>query len=253
MNYVSALEFSKDEQIINNKLNDLFKEWVSDAKNKTLPESYHAEDLVFEGIYPAYLAQPLKILFVGRESLGISGDNYIDIMYHHYKSHYIGGKHINNHPTHRRCMKIAYGLINDHPIYESIPDADLIANDFGTSKGISFSIMNISKFSNESDDYRSDWQLINNFISLFSGENYSAKQIEITDPDLIISMNLEGKIDKLGENEFVDYSNGVAYRKLIIGNKTYNVLDTYHFSAVKNDNSDFYEPIIAMLRKHNLK
>ena len=107
--------------------------------------------------------------------------------------------------------------------------------------------------SNESDDFRSDWCLINNFINLFYDGKYSARQIEIINPDLIISMNLENKIDGFGSNELVDCSSNVAYRKLTISQKSYNLLDTYHFSAFnKNDNSDFYEPIMSMCKKHNL-
>ena len=147
MNYVSTLKFPKEEQGLNSALNDLFKEWVNEAKNKILPENYSADDLVFEGFYPYYQSQSKKILFIGRESLSISGYNYIDTLYQHYKDHHIGNTHINQHVMHRRLLKIAYGLINGCQSYGSIPDADLIADNFGTTNGISFSFMNISKFS----------------------------------------------------------------------------------------------------------
>ena len=253
MDYISTLEFPKEEQNSNNELNKLFKEWVTVAKSKKLPENYHADDLVFEGFYPYYQSQPKKILFIGRESLGISGCNYIDTLYQSYKTHYIGDLHVNKHITHRRLLKIAYGLINGCQNYESIPDADVIAKDFGTDNGISFAFMNISKFSNEFDDFKSDWNLINNFIDLFCDNKFSAKQIETVNPDLIISMNLENKIDTIGSNDFVDCSSSVAYRKLTINQKTYNLLDTYHFAAIcKYDHSDFYDPIVSMCKKHNL-
>lgn len=253
MRHTSCLSFTENEKELNCSLDSLFSEWVARASNCILPDNYQATDLVFEGFYPYYLSQPKKILFIGRESLGISGDNYIDTLYYHYKNHHIGNVHINSHVTHRRLLKIGYGLIKNISSYSEIPDADIIADDFATPDGTSFAFMNLSKFSNESESFLSDWNLINQFIMIFKEHEYSSKQIEIMDPDLIISMNLENKLDSLGKNDLIDCSETVAYRKLTIGEKMYNTLDTFHFSAYnKIDELDFYKPILEMCKKHNL-
>lgn len=61
-------------------------------------------------------------------------------------------------------MYIAYGLIKNEKSYGDIPWANTIADTFGTDEGISFAFINISKFSNESKNWQSDYDLISKFL-----------------------------------------------------------------------------------------
>lgn len=252
MDYISELEYIADEVAINTMLKVLFSQWHETAKSKIFVKNYIADNMVFDGFYPYYTKQNVKTLFIGRESLGLTGENYIDIIFDGYKQNQLDGRTINQYKTHRLLLKICYGLNNGLCSFGEIPSATSIVKHFGTANGISCAFMNLSKFSNDSDSKNADWGLINGFLNEFKDDNFGGKEIEILNPDIIISMNLESHLDNFGESNIIDCTNDIAYRKLQIGNKTYNVLDTFHFAARKNEEFSYYKPIVDMCLKHDL-
>jgi len=233
MNFRPSIRFPDFENGMVDRLELLFMDWHAEAKNKQFAYDYCADDMVFDGIYPYYTMQKKKILFIGREALGINGLNYIDVLFDAYKDNQIGNKHINQHKFHYLMFYITYGANNGFPSWNKIPAASDLSASFAEDNGLSFSFMNISKLSNESDDWKADWVLIDSFINAFEGlkRNYFREEISIIDPDVIITMNLEGRLRVLGELSVIKYGEDISKYMIDINNKRIPIFDLFHFSA----------------------
>ena len=126
-------------------------------------------------------------------------------------------------------------------------------NDFG------FAVINISKYSNDS---KKNWQLNTTLANRFLKDsdlettNFFQKELKILDPQIIITANLW----KAGfENEYLELclprpdkcktKNYIEYwdYKLDDKKEPIKVINTYHFSARKNDKDCFYNPIRKIL------
>lgn len=249
-----SINYPNNELSLKQAIDELNREWYSFiCKNcaSDLSSLY-----VSDGFYPYYTHQKIKILFIGRESLGLAGCDYIENLFNAIKLGKIGDKALNKHKFHALMLYVVYGLQHNYLDYKNIPYATEINKNFATPDGISYAFMNLSKFSNESDNWVSDDALIDSFlkISSMSSENYFAKEIEILNPDLIIGMNLNEDEKKnrhkfLGELKYPTHygNNGqVCVQKLITQCGEYNFIDCYHFSAPnKKCDEDYYSPIIT--------
>ncbi|MGB7392449.1 hypothetical protein [Marinomonas sp.] len=251
---LTELNFPIDERKQLKDLEALFMQWHSSAKNKTFIKGKNSEDIVFDGFYPFFSKQKVKILFIGRESLGLTGTHYLDMLHWLYKSgESIGSKSLNQSQFHALKLKISYGLNNGFCPWEEIPTAELISQSFAEENGISFAFMNLSKLSNDSESWEADWDLIDSFTDEFQDEdiNFFNKEIETINPDVIITMNLEGRLAKLGELEVLEYGSNVSCFKLNCGSKKILLMDTYHFSALKKQQETFSTPIVENFKKYS--
>lgn len=249
---LTKLDFPDFEQEKLKNLNHLFSAWYTKAKNQSFENEKSCDDIVFDGFYPYYSAQACKILFIGRESLDMTGNHYLDCLHSCYEKGKVGNRTLNQSQFHALMLKIAYGLNNNNCPWLKIPAAKQIGETFATETGISFAFMNLSKFSNDSGHYKSDWPLIDNFISSFTNqaENFFNTEIEIIDPDIIVTMNLEQRLEALGERTSLEYTPNAVYYKIKCGKKSILLMDLYHFSAAKNHEDTFYTPILRGLEKY---
>ena len=251
MKYLPSIEYPEYEIELIERLANLFKDWHEEAQKKKFISDYSADDMVFDGIYPYYLNQKKKVLFIGRESLGINGLNYIEVLYHAYKKNHIGDKHINQNKFHYLMFYIAFGANNEFPNWDEIPAASEMSATFAQNDGLSFAFMNLSKLSNESDGWKADWNLIDSFINAFadSSVNYFNKEISIINPDLIITMNLENRLKVLGTIEPNDYGSDISKYDLKVDDKIIPLIDLFHFSAPGKSPKDNYYDIIKKQTK----
>ncbi len=239
------------EQKLHAELLSLLDEW----KKIVCTEQSFSELFVEDGFYPFYTQQPVKILFVGRETLGMAGLNYIDVLFDAYKSKIVGEKSIDGYKFHRLLFYIAYGIIHRETDWKKIPYASELADNFGTPSGISFAFMNLSKFSNESTSWEADNLLIDSFLekSQKAKENLFNKEIELLSPDLIFTVNLEGRINFLGEITERQNGNDVDFMRLKAGTRQIPLLNTWHFASPnKSDYQHYYKPIVETLQNHGL-
>jgi hypothetical protein len=250
------LNYPKEELVNLDKNNKLMDEWNSHIANKNMIKGYTSDDFVRDGFYPFYYSQKIKLLFIGRESRGISGCNYIDILYNAYKDNRIGKRHINkmSNRIHNLMFYITYGIENNITETNKIPKASNMTKDFATENGISFAFMNLSKFSNENKHFPTDYNLVNNFIEISNCENrnFWNDQISILNPNYIITMGLSNYLNYFGE---IKTSNDKKYPReyeIKINDKYIKLIDTYHFSAwTKNKNKYFYLPILEVIREQS--
>lgn len=184
-----SINYPNEELSLKQAINELNRDWYSCICKNSVSDL--SSLYVSDGFYPYYTHQKIKILFIGKESLEVSGD-YIEELFKAIKLGKIGDKTLNEHKFHALMLYVVYGLQHNCLDYNNIPCATEISKNFATPNGISYAFMNLSKFSNESGHWISDDALIDSFlrISSMSPENYFAKEIEILNPDLIIGMNL---------------------------------------------------------------
>lgn len=255
MNFLPSIPYPENEKPALEKLGELFRDWHQHfADNESALEKHKANDMVFDGFYPHYFSQRMKVLMIGRESRQISGCNNMDVIYNAYRTgKYIGDQHLNANWFHKRLIYIAYGLNHGMPKWQDIPYADKIGDTFGDADGLSFAFMNISKLSNESDDPQSDWPVIRAAHTLSTqGRNFIQEEVGILEPDIIITMIPEDSLDMLGSlgDLTLIYESGMANGYwLQCGGRRMLLVNTAHFSYGSRDDIDgFYEPICNVIR-----
>lgn len=252
---LSELSYSKGDAALQVRLNSMFESLGAEFDKTKAGIEITVEDIVVDGFFPYYSNQACRVLFIGRESLGLSGCNYIDELHYCYTQDYaVGEKSLNQHRFHALMLYLAYGLNHGCPDWETIPMATEIAKTFATDKGVSFAFMNYSKFSNDSGNWKADWSLIERYVDALKGAsiNFFAKQIEILQPDIILTMNLGNRLKKFGDLTALDSSHCADFYRLNINSKPYLLIDLYHFSAIKNMKDNYYTPVINGIRLYGV-
>lgn len=246
-----------------NELNKLMQDWknlISTKGKIVFPDDekqYSAIDYFnSDGFYPGYFSEKIKVLFIGRESRYASGGDRVisDLEW------FVTGSP-NASSYWRRILYIVYGIKNEGKYnYFDIPNANEIVDEMKENRNFGFAIMNISKYSNDSDDgANADYGLINQFLtdSELSKRNFIREEIDLLEPDFIITANLwNGSINKKELHKVfpdTDFSNektknGVAcLYDLKFDNRIIKLLDLYHFSNRGSDNYMFYTPTMELL------
>jgi len=244
------MQYTEEEIIINKKLDYLFNKWRAILEEKNIDIT----DFVNDGIYPYYTKQKKRILFIARESIELSGEEYIVTLHQAYKEKRVAGKSLDQNRFHALMLYLAFAINNNLPEWASLPLASEIADQFATAQGVSFAFMNLSKLSNESGHWQSDWPLINKFVNASSNDqiNLLEQQISIIEPEIIITMNLGDKLHRLGKLEHIAKNSNanICCYQLSVNGKETPLFDMYHFSALKSMSDYFYLPLKAQLMMH---
>jgi hypothetical protein len=243
----SCLIFPEEEIERRKNLLALFDEWQTTMKGTLPPEqALRGGEFVCDGFYPYYFRQPMKILFVGKECLGLEGCDYLEVLLTSYrKAKSIGKQHLNTHKFHSRLLYVAYGLLNNYPEWKDIPCADKIGDTFATTDGISFAFMNVSKFSNETDYWQAQTDLMRSSVDASNVQRrFIEEEIALLEPDLVISMNLGSFLDALGTRNEEQRNPNVSRSRLTSHGHRSVLLDTWHFSYTKVKNVEqIYLPV----------
>lgn len=244
----TTLTYPASETLKLEALRQLFQDWQH-ASGEAAPEmKEQIEGMVFDGFYPHYFSRKTRILFIGREAREIEGFNYLDLLHAAYRTgKRIGSQHLNCNLFHRRMLHTAHGILNGLPEWKEIPDADQIGDSFATAEGVSFAFMNLSKFSNESEFWPSNWRMIGDAVRLATQtRNFIAEEIALLEPDIVITMNLERYFPVLSDEvtPLASYGGHVSASTMKVRGHEALLLDGFHFSAPgKRDLEHFYQPI----------
>lgn len=77
--------------------------------------------------------------------------NSIEVLLESFKKNQIGNKHINSSSFYSMMFYIAYAVNKNVYSWSNIPYASELSNTFALEIGISYAVMNLSKFSNQSE------------------------------------------------------------------------------------------------------
>ena len=237
---ISYPDFEQEKQ---GQIKSLMDEWKSSLSEE------EQKLFVPDGFYPHYFSKNPRILFVAKESTGMLGLAYADTLFECYRNEKrIGEKNINQYRFHARMMYMAYGILNKESTFEEFqatPPASKIGDTFGTEDGVSFAFMNISKSSNENGTY--------------ANKKFIKREIELLEPDVIISANVTDKItDIFGESSVLERIGGnddvcdVCAQTIKVNGKDTLLLDCWHFSSVngKKDFEHFYKPVCEFTKNY---
>ena len=252
-----------EEDRLRERLNDLAKRWREGLKE-------NQELFNFDGFYPNYTKQRVKILFVGREACYMSGRNYCDVIGDGLAKNVIGDKikwTVAQYPFHRRQFYIAYGILmaacsgGMFPEWNDVPNVCELTKIFGRgggggskemAEGISWAFINLSKLSNNTGDWRTDDARYRPFVSDKKNREHLQEQIKILAPDVIIGSNVYDLVEIMGydRNADVQNKNCYFYKEKEGEEPLPPFLNCYHFSAVKSDQTCFYEAIRDVVSRH---
>lgn len=247
---------SKRDQNLYIKLESLFKEWKKDMGFSKQKKYIWNSD----GIFPGYSNAKFKILFIGRENrtyyeyakdnLEKCNNNLVFLKLSewenegnndHFASHY-----------YRRIVEIMR-RINNQDKGNNYPTANNYLDYLRKEGKLEFAFMEISKYANPSDDGdRVNKDMVNNFLIPKSIEN-TQREIEIINPDLIITMNLWA--ENFGIQDKIEKIFGIcdpAIGKLVeitVGKKSFNLLNMYHFSYTGVSDDEIFNAVIKAYRK----
>jgi hypothetical protein len=248
MRIIPNLEYTVKDKEVNDKIERAYKYLLNQLHINGKIETM---DMVIYGIYPFYSEQKTKVLFLGREARGLQGSNYIEIVFNGYQNKKIGKNSLDRSSFHRRMLKVAYALNNSINSYKDIPTASKISKQFGRENGLSFAFLNYSKISNECiKKWNTNWEKLQE-TGLIG--NFNSELISAINPDVIISMGLIDQLKKEFKIEKIEYYRNNSLYKLYINNKSYDLINGYHYSAVKGirDWDNIIFPIMEYKRGKN--
>lgn len=266
-------KYSDSEKEKNKELNALFSVWIKQLsknkepidngnKGKTTPKDCFAKD----GFFPSYFGKNnLKVCFIGRETRKIGGCDFRDTTKEFFEDEFN-----NKNNFWRHVFYIAYGIKHKGTkSYEEIHNVTAVGimDEMYNDNNFGFAVINISKYSNDDkENWQTNVDLANRFLrdSNLSETNFFQKELEILNPDLIITANLwergifdEEYLDLCLPN--VNFSKGknvtyqgkkiAEYGKYNLNGRDIDYIDLYHFSAKKSDKYCYYNPVMKILFK----
>ena len=256
--FTTEKEINKRKEL--EKIMDEWKNLIRTKNNIIFPDDekqYPAIDYFnSDGFFPGYFLEHPKVLFIGRESRYSSGGDRVQSDFDWFST-----GSLNSSSYWRRIFYLVYGIKNKGKYkYSDIPYANEILDKMKEENNFGFAIMNISKYANESDDgANANYELINQFLidSELTKRNFIKEEIELLEPDIIITSNLwNGKInnnelqkvfpDKYFSNT-KEINNVACLYDFKLGNRTIKLLNLFHFSSRGSDNSMFYTPSMDLL------
>jgi len=211
----------------------------------------------YDGFFPGYYGTRPKVLFIAREprDRGDNTKNAIDT----FKRENMNQRAL---IFWGRILRMFNIIQNNGMIDENI-SADEIVKPMNDINNYGFAVMNISKYESRIGAIK-DKILINQFFkdSKFDKRNFIREELELLDPDIIITANIFdgtiknenmdryfGKPVPLNENVVVDSKCVATLNTIKIKDKNVKLIDTYHFSSRFNDMEYFYKPISILYEK----
>jgi hypothetical protein len=254
-------KFPTSERGKRKALHSLMNDWVHkvskcEIKYRGKGKKYSGIDCFSsDGFFPNYYNQDIKVLFIGREARKFDQEqDFIERFVREFKT-----ENFNEKIFWRRVLKVIYGISNCGKIqFKDVISATEISRKISVSNNLSFAIMNFSKFYNESiDAEKADYKLINKFIeeSELDKRNYFFEELELLNPDIIITANLwNGKIKDEYLNTCFNSPKKISKGKKIdifemkLNNKDVTMIDTFHFSCPGSDKLCYYDPIMKYIK-----
>jgi hypothetical protein len=256
-NLFFGIEIQKREQIVSLMsawLSGIERKYEAEPDDELWAEGPPSSYFIADGFFPGYYKQNIKVLFIEMEPRYMCEEgDWVQSMIKGYKDE----NYHNQRSFTRRLLYTIQGIKhNGEYKFENLEEANYYAKEIDSTKDYGFAFMNMSKYSN-CTQVNADYDFINQFLedSNLENRNYFREEIEILNPDVIITGNLwNGGI----EQKYLDLCFGkVEWRKkvndmsnIVVNGKSVKILNTYHLSAFPlKDREDFYNPIMELIFK----
>lgn len=258
--YFEGQEHEKRKQLI-----ELMNDWKKVISNKDkilFNDDGEEHDAISyfgsDGFFPGYFNQEIKVLFIGREARDNSNGDLVVKMLQEFEEK----SYITKSIFWRRLIYILYGIITkENYVYEDIPNIVEIIDELKNQSKLGFAFMNVSKYSNDREDgATSDFKLINRFLvdSELNKRNFIKEEIEILNPDVIVTANLwDGNIsldilelcfpNKKLVSTIDDKANLYNFS---LNGREIKLIDLWHFSKPGSDKDKYYDPVVELLFKN---
>lgn len=266
---MSELVYEGFEQTKYEELEALFVEWRKQLACEWQVDLEKINTIFVEdGFYPGYYNQNPRILFMGREGRGLADCyTYTGCLFQWYKEGILDGKKLENSQFHSLICYLTYAFKmywanGTFPRWNDIPWASEIGSGIGTHNGCSFAFMNLSKISNDSKQFNTDYATMSRFLDASKKGDFIAREIDILDPTLIVTMNFSPYFSSAGievvtdENHTIEFdaNHDVCFQFAKIGGKIRPLLDMWHFSAwTKDMNSNYYNPLMSIAERIDMR
>ena len=151
---MSDMNFPPEEKDLESKINDLMGKWKEHCKGKWKDKVF-----VSDGFFPYYTKQPVRVLFIGRESYGATKEDYDYIQSYN--------DNCNTPNFHDRLLYLAYGIIHRESTEKDwikMDNATILNQSLAEVSGFSYAFMNATKLCN-ADSTNTDVTKFKEFIS----------------------------------------------------------------------------------------
>ena len=218
-----------------------FKKFMEDWRSYCDPK--WNGNFVSDGAFPCYEDQPVRVLFIGRESYGKGGGDYI-----------ASYNEMSTPNFHDRLLYLAYGIINGESSLDdwlNMDDAKKLDTKFAEPAGFSYAFMNASKINNATGWTMLCKEQFYEFIDDPTNQANILREIELLDPDIIVSANL-GDLGFFDRFPAIEKSDDQPCEDCCIwylnSGKKIPWIDGWHFSARKRTFESFYSPICSLAK-----
>ena len=251
--------YPKDEHRVLEKLDVLMESWAEKWANDSHTDKHRFKT---DGFYPYYFHQKPRVLFIGRDTYNEESTeswetrSYLNGYYNSFVKGEGARYSLDNSIEifHSRLFYMMHAINMGFPKRDwgKVPFSEKIAmGDFKKGK-LSFAFMNLCKITKEGEDPSADWSVIRPFVDSYYAE--IRQEIEILDPDIIITANLFAPLGKkrmrliFGDWEDVDSNieGGVNIRK--VNDRPMYIFDTFHFSRLPRSEGGTYDYFYAPVR-----
>lgn len=248
------------------ELNKLYNDWkkviASKAPIRSPKDGKYYDPIRYfneDGLYPGYFSTKPKILFIGREArLDINEDGIpVDSIIKDDPEEWLKSR------FYKRILYLIHGIKGKGKYqFENIRlELEQVLEKMKTNNKFGFAFINISKYTNNGKNPKANYKLINQFLedSDLDKRNFIREEIELLEPDIIITANLwDGNIKEkylqlvFPEEDMsaplFDKEKNVCLRNFHLGGRIIKRIDTFHFSAYnKKDKENFYDPVMKLL------
>ena len=232
------------------RIKELMNAWEMYCHNQ---EKWQNEVFVKDGPFPEYFNQKTKVLFIGRELYGDRNEDYSRVA-EYWDSARRDMSSLRTFQS--RLLYLAYGILHKEYRYEEwlkMPEAGELNKIFGEDsskfeKTYSYAFMNASKILNTKTVNIGD--TFGDFINDKTNLSFFIREIELLTPDIIVSGNLGdvGFIGSLmksfrGKIKKTDIALSNPNLCVYMLNDTIPWIDSWHFSARKENFEGFYQPV----------
>lgn len=239
--------YPSKEHLVLNELDALMSEWSHAERAGHL--------FVSDGLFPYYLQQKVRVLFVLRESYRVEWDILTECTSHLWREGAIR-RNLKATPHYKRILLMLYGIQNNFPDWKSLPKAETLAVNFGRAGGLSCALMHLRK-DTRTGGRDTDWTALRQSVAISRPSDFIRREVSLLAPDVILASGIPSYLHLLADSvatkpTAVIDGNIRVYPCKINGKRRY-IFSIWHLPTPSRSASRcFYYPLKTAMQKYGL-